>query len=93
MKEANVYRIEDTYIDLSQIKSFRLTKIDASKKDNRLMEIFLKDRMYFVNGNRNDIEFIHDVIELVFESQAAAEEAAEELGAAWDNFIANNKHN
>ncbi|MBL0255975.1 MAG: hypothetical protein IPQ03_00045 [Bacteroidetes bacterium] len=87
MKTDNVYQIQENFIDLSKIKTFKLTKHYSNDKEKRRIEIELKDRIQFVNGKRDDMEIINDKIEIIFPNEISAQEACNELSAEWEKFI------
>jgi len=85
-----VVKISDNYVDLSQIKSFRIAHATHGDKVKRRIEIQLKDRILFVNGNRDDKEILHDTININFETQDLAQEWCQVLSDAWEQFIKDN---
>lgn len=86
MKEDFVYKVKDNFIDLSQIKTFRLTKY-ANESENRILEIQLKDRLHFFNNDRDNYQLIPEEIQIVFPDGKSANEECNELRQAWESFL------
>lgn len=87
MKTNIVYEINENYIDLSQVKSFRLIKNYANDKEKKKIEIEYKERLHFVNGDREDIETISDKIYITFTNEPEAQKACNDLKEEWQNYI------
>ena len=90
MSPKPISQIQDYYIDLSQIKTFRVLKKYSNDKDKRMLEIHLKDRVYFVDGDKENREMIPETIEILFENEREANAAAEALSFDWERYIINN---
>jgi hypothetical protein len=82
-----VYQIQDNFIDLSQIKTFKLAVRFSRDTEKKRIEITLKDRR--LKGE--DLEPIKETIDIIFQNQVLAEEACENLRCAWEQFIRNNQ--
>ena len=81
-----VYKIQDNFIDLSQIKTFKLTIRYSKDTEKKRIEIHLKDRR--VKGEES--ETISETIDIIFQNQALAEQECEKLVYAWEQFIRSN---
>ena len=86
MKLNFVYQIKDNFIDLSQIKTFRLIKY-SNETENRILEIQLKDRIHFFNNDRDDYQLIPEEIQIIFPDSKIASSECYELSKAWEEFI------
>ena len=81
-----VYQIRENFIDLSQIKTFKLIRY-SNETENRILEIQLKDRIHFFNNDRDDYQLIPEEIQIIFPDSKTASNECYELSKAWEEFI------
>lgn len=87
-----VYRIKDNFIDLSQIKTFKIAKRYANETDTKRIEITYKDRIAYFDEYRGESKIVSDKLDIVFDDEPTALKALEKLISAWDEYIRTSLH-
>jgi len=82
------HQIGDNFIDLSQIKTFRLVIWNGQEVNRKQIEILFKDRIIFIDGDKDKREIINDKLDIFFDDEISAAKELRELIAAWEEYIA-----
>lgn len=82
------HQIGDNFIDLSQIKTFRLVIWNGQEVNRKQIEILFKDRIIYIDGDKDNREIINDKLDVFFDNEISANKELRELIAAWEEYIA-----
>lgn len=85
----HLFQLNDSVVDLSQIKAIHLSINYANETEKKLMLIQLRDRIIFRNGRNSEegIERIPESLEFLYKSESEARRALSELQEAWNRYI------
>lgn len=86
METEFIIRVKDQLIDLSQVKSVKLTNSGRSQNGKHILEIELKGQLYYPHGNSEPPEFISDSIFIHFQNENEATEELVEIARIWDKI-------